>query len=125
LLGGVEFSEENAKRLLKLLDDTVVRRVSGAPSGDPYKSLDSLLGKRRAAFGKAQNDELVAGVDDMQRIIRDNATRHSDPAAIKFLDDTDEGYSYLIRAEEAAKSTATPAGASACRGSPNRGPLPS
>ena len=95
LKNGVDFDPVNAKRLEKLLDDTVVRRLSGKPSGDTYKSLDSLLGKRRAAFGKAQNDELVAGVDEMQRILRANATRHSDPAAVKFLDDVDEGYSYL------------------------------
>jgi hypothetical protein len=110
LKNGVDFDPANAKRLEKLLDDAVVRRISGKPSGDTYKSLDSLLGKRRAAFGKAQNDELVAGVDEMQRIIRDNAVRHSDPAAVKALDDVDEGYSYLIRGEEAAKSAGTPAG---------------
>jgi hypothetical protein len=110
LKNGVDFDPVNAKRLEKLLDDTVVRRLSGKPSGDTYKSLDSLLGKRRAAFGKAQNDELVAGVDEMQRILRANATRHSDPAAVKFLDDVDEGYSYLIRGEEAAKAAGTPAG---------------
>jgi hypothetical protein len=110
LTNGVDFDPANAKRLQKLLDDVVVRRISGKPSGDTYKSLDSLLGKRRAAFGKAQNDELVAGVDEMQRIIRDNAVRHSDPAAVKALDDVDEGYSYLIRGEEAAKSAGTPAG---------------
>jgi hypothetical protein len=110
LKNGVDFDPANAKRLEKLLDDTVVRRLSGKPSGDTYKSLDSLLGKRRAAFGKAQNDELVAGVDEMQRILRANATRHSDPAAVKFLDDVDEGYSYLIRGEEAAKAAGTPAG---------------
>jgi hypothetical protein len=110
LKNGVDFDPVNAKRLEKLLDDTVVRRLSGKPSGDTYKSLDSLLGKRRAAFGKAQNDELVSGVDEMQRILRANATRHSDPAAVKFLDDVDEGYSYLIRGEEAAKAAGTPAG---------------
>jgi hypothetical protein len=110
LTNGVDFDPANATRLQKLLDDVVVRRISGKPSGDTYKSLDSLLGKRRAAFGKAQNDELVAGVDEMQRIIRDNAVRNSDPAAVKFLDDVDEGYSYLIRGEEAAKAAGTPAG---------------
>lgn len=110
LNNGVDFDPANAKRLEKLLDDTIVRRLSGKPSGDTYKSLDSLLGKRRAAFGKAQNDELVSGVDEMQRILRANATRHSDPAAIKFLDDVDTGYSYLIRGEEAAKAAGTPAG---------------
>jgi hypothetical protein len=110
LTNGVDFDPANAKRLQKLLDDVVVRRISGKPSGDTYKSLDSLLGKRRAAFGKAQNDELVAGVDEMQRILRANATRHSDPAAVKFLDDVDTGYSYLIRGEEAAKAAGTPAG---------------
>jgi hypothetical protein len=110
LKNGVDFDPANAKRLEKLLDDTIVRRLSGKPSGDTYKSLDSLLGKRRAAFGKAQNDELVAGVDEMQRILRSNATRHSDPAAVKFLDDVDTGYSYLIRGEEAAKAAGTPAG---------------
>jgi hypothetical protein len=110
LNNGVDFDPANAKRLEKLLDDTIVRRLSGKPSGDTYKSLDSLLGKRRAAFGKAQNDELVAGVDEMQRILRSNATRHSDPEAVKFLDDVDTGYSYLIRGEEAAKAAGTPAG---------------
>jgi hypothetical protein len=110
LKNGVDFDPANAKRLEKLLDDAVVRRVSGNPSGDTYKSLDSLLGKRRAAFGKAQNDELVSGVSEMQDIIRANAVRNSDPIAVKALDDVDEGYSYLIRAEQAAKASSTPPG---------------
>lgn len=110
LKNGVDFDPANAKRLEKLLDDAVVRRVAGKPSGDTYKSLDSLLGKRRAAFGKAQNDELVSGVSEMQSILRANAVRNSDPAAVKALDDVDEGYSYLIRAEEAAKASSTPPG---------------
>jgi hypothetical protein len=110
LRNGVDFDPANAKRLEKLLDDVVIRRLSGKPSGDTYKDLDSLLGKRRAAFGKAQNDEMASGVSDMQKILRDNATRNSDPAAVKALDDVDTGYSYLIRAEEAAKSATTPAG---------------
>jgi hypothetical protein len=107
LTNGVDYTKENSKRLLKLLDDTVVRRVRGKPSGETYKSLDSLLGKRRASFS---DKELVNGVGEMQRILRDNATRHSDPAAVKVMDDVDTGYSYLIRAEEAAKSATTPAG---------------
>jgi hypothetical protein len=110
LRNGVDFDPANAKRLEKLLDDTVVRRLSGKPSGTTYKDLDSLLGKRRAAFGKAQNEEMASGVSDIQKILRDNATRNSDPAAIKALDDVDTGYSYLIRAEEAAKSATTPSG---------------
>ena len=110
LKNGVDFDPANAKRLEKLLDGAVVRRVSGNPSGDTYKSLDSLLGKRRAAFGKAQNDELVSGVSEMQDILRANAVRNSDPIAVKALDDADEGYSYLIRAEQAAKASSTPPG---------------
>lgn len=107
LTNGVDYTKENSKRLLKLLDDTVVRRVRGKPSGETYKSLDSLLGKRRASFS---DKELVNGVGEMQRILRDNATRHSDPAAVKVMDDVDTGYSYLIRGEEAAKGAGTPAG---------------
>ena len=107
LTNGVDYTKDNSKRLLKLLDDTVVRRVRGKPSGETYKSLDSLLGKRRASFS---DKELVNGVGEMQRILRDNATRHSDPAAVKFMDDVDTGYSYLIRGEEAAKAAGTPAG---------------
>lgn len=107
LTNGVDYTKENSKRLLKLLDDTVVRRVRGKPSGETYKSLDSLLGKRRASFS---DKELVDGVGEMQRILRDNATRHSDPAAVKVMDDVDTGYSYLIRGEEAAKGAGTPAG---------------
>ena len=107
LTNGVDYTKENSKRLLKLLDDTVVRRVRGKPSGETYKSLDSLLGKRRASFS---DKELANGVGEMQRILRDNATRHSDPAAVKFMDDVDTGYSYVIRGEEAAKSATTPAG---------------
>lgn len=110
LRNGVDFDPANAKRLEKLLDDTVVRRISGKPSGDTYKSLDSLLSKRRASFAKGQQAELADGVADLQKIIRDNAVRNSSPEAVKALDDVDTGYSYLIRGEEAAAKGSTPAG---------------
>ena len=110
LRDGVSFDPANAKRLEKLLDDTLVRKISASPTGDTYKSLDSLFGKRRASFSKAQNSELADGVAEMENILRGTALRNSPPEAIKALDDVDTGYSYLIRAEEAAKKAGTPAG---------------
>jgi hypothetical protein len=110
LRDGVSFDPTNAKRLEKLLDDTLVRKVSGAPTGDTYKSLDSLFGKRRATFSKQGNGELADGVGELESILRSNAARNSSPEAIKALDDVDTGYSYLIRGEEAAKKAGTPAG---------------
>ena len=110
LRDGVSFDPANAKRLEKLLDNTLVRKISASPTGDTYKSLDSLFGKRRASFSKAQNSELADGVAEMENILRGTALRNSPPEAIKALDDVDTGYSYLIRAEEAAKKTSTPAG---------------
>lgn len=110
LRNGVDYDPANARRLEKLLDDTLVRKVTGSPSGDTYKELDSLLGMRRASFVKQQNNELADGVKEMEGILRGTAVRNSPPEAIKALEDVDTGYSYLIRAEEAAKKTSTPPG---------------
>lgn len=110
LRNGVDYDPANARRLEKLLDDTLVRKVTGSPSGDTYKELDSLLGRRRASFAKQQNSELADGVKEMEDILRGTAVRNSPPEAIKALEDVDTGYSYLIRAEEAAKKTSTPPG---------------
>ena len=109
-LGGDEFSEDAAKRLDKLLVDQIQRRVQGPTSGDEYKSLASLLGKRRAAFAKQGNAEMADGVADLQRILDGNARRHSAPEAVDLLDRADRGYSILTRAEDAARSTTTAPG---------------
>ena len=103
-----EFSEEAANRLRKLLDGTVLRKLDVAPgagiTGDKYKSLYSLLGKRRAAFSKQQNAELADGVGELQRMIDANARRHSPPEAVDLMDRADAGYGILTRAEEAARN---------------------
>lgn len=103
-LGSDEFSEEAAKRLDKLLRDQIQRRIQGPISGDEYKSLSSLLGKRRAAFSKRQDTEMADGVAALQQIVDSAARRHSPPEAVDFLDRTDMGYSILTRAEEAARN---------------------
>jgi hypothetical protein len=103
-----EFSEEAASRLRKLLEGTVQRKIDTPAgqgiSGDKYKSLVSLLGKRRAAFSKQQNAEMADGVAELQRILDDNARRHSPPEAVDLMDRADRGYAILTRAEEAARN---------------------
>lgn len=107
-LDGDEFSEEAAARLRKLLEGTVLRKIDTPAgqgiSGDKYKSLASLLGKRRAAFSKQQNAEMADGVAELQRILDDNARRHSPPEAVDLMDRADRGYAILTRAEEAARN---------------------
>lgn len=103
-LASDEFSEDAAKRLDKLLRDQIQRRIQGPISGDEYKSLASLLGKRRAAFAKQQNAEMADGVAALQQIVDNAARRHSSPEAVDFMDRTDRGYSILTRAEEAARN---------------------
>ena len=104
---GVEFSEENARRLSRLLDDEIVRRVGTNPSGETYKELDTLLGERRAAAAADGNNELVRGIDDMQSMLRNSARRNSAPEDIARLDAVDRGYSQQILAEEAARRAGT------------------
>lgn len=103
-----EFSEEAAARLRKLLDGTLLRKIDVPTgqgiSGDKYKSLYSLLGKRRATFSKQQNAEMADGVAELQRIINDNARRQSPPDAVDLMDRADRGYAILTRAEEAARN---------------------
>lgn len=109
-LGGDEFSEDAAKRLGKLLADQIQRRVQGPIAGEDYTSLSSLLGNRRAFFTKQRNTEMADGVADLQHILDSNARRHSPPEAVAQLDRTDRGYSILIRAEDAARTTTTAPG---------------
>lgn len=104
---GVEFSEENARRLSRLLDDEIVRRVGTNPSGETYKELDTLLGERRAAAAADGNNELVRGIEDMQNMLRNSARRNSAPEDIARLDAVDRGYSQQILAEEAARRAGT------------------
>lgn len=103
-LRGDEFAEENAARLEKLVRDQLQRRIQGPISGDEYKSLSSLLGKRRAAFAKQGNAELADGVAELQRIVDNNARRHSPAEAVDLMDRADRGYAILTRAEEAARN---------------------
>jgi hypothetical protein len=103
-LGSDEFSEQAAARLDKLLKDQIQRRIQGPIGGDEYKSLSSLLGKRRATFAKRQDAEMADGVAELQRIVDNAARRHSPPEVVDFLDRVDMGYSILTRAEEAAKN---------------------
>lgn len=103
-LGSDEFSEQAASRLQKLLRDQIQRRINGPISGDEYKSLTSLLGKRRAAFAKRGDAEMADGVAELQRIIDSAARRHSPPEAVQLMDQADKGYAILTRAEEAARN---------------------
>lgn len=99
---GVTFTADNAKRLNKLLDDQLVRRTANPLDGQGYKSLHSLLGKRRNAFAKAQNQELADGVEQMQYILDNAARRRSPPEVVQMLDDTDRGFAIFAGAQEAA-----------------------
>lgn len=103
-LRGDEFSQESAARLEKLFRDQLQRRIQGPISGDEYKSLSSLLGKRRAAFAKQGNSEMADGVGELQRIVDANARRHSPTEAVDLMDRADRGYAILTRAEEAARN---------------------
>lgn len=103
-LEGDEFSRDTAERLNRLLENQLTMRLQGPLSGDRYKSLSSLLGKRRAAFAKQGNAEMADGVAELQRMLDANARRNSAPEAVDLLDRADRGYGILTRAEEAARN---------------------
>jgi hypothetical protein len=100
---GVTFSAENAARLNKLLDDQLVRRTANQIGGDEYKSLSSLLKKRRNAFAKAGNQELADGVADMSAALDNAARRHSPPEVVDMLNNTDRGFAMFAGAQEAGR----------------------
>ena len=100
---GSTFTPENAARLEKLLDDQLVRRTANPIGGDEYKSLQSLLKKRKRAFAKNDNQELADGVENMQAILDNAARRRSPPEAVAALDNADRGFALLAQAQEAAK----------------------
>jgi hypothetical protein len=100
---GSTFSPENAARLGKLLDDQLVRRTANPIDGDEFKSLQSLLKKRRNEFAKNGNLELADGVENMQAILDNAARRRSPPEVVDMLNTTDRGFALLAQAQEAAK----------------------
>ena len=100
---GSTFTPENAARLGKLLDDQLVRRTANPIGGDEYKSLQSLLKKRKREFAKNGNLELADGVENMQAILDNAARRRSPPEAVAALDSTDRGFALLAQAQEAAR----------------------
>jgi hypothetical protein len=100
---GVTFTPENAGRLRKLLDDQLVRRTVNPIDGGEYKSLQSLLKKRKNEFAKNDNLELADGVENMQAILDNAARRRSPPEVVQMLNDTDRGFALLAQAQEAAR----------------------
>jgi hypothetical protein len=100
---GSTFTSENAGRLNKLLDDQLVRRTANPIGGDEYKSLQSLLKKRKREFTKNDNLELADGVENMQAILDNAARRRSPPEVVQMLDETDRGFALLAQAQEAAR----------------------
>ena len=100
---GVTFSAENATRLKKLLEDQLERRTANPIDGDEYKSLSSLLKKRRNAFAKAGNQELADGVADMQAVLDNAARRISPPEVVDMLNKTDRGFAMFAGAQEAGR----------------------
>jgi hypothetical protein len=100
---GVTFSAENAARLNKLLDDQLVRRTANPIDGGEYKSLSSLLKKRRNAFAKAGNQELADGVADMLAALDSAARRISPPEVVDDLNKTDRGFAMFAGAQEAGR----------------------
>ena len=100
---GVTFTPENAGRLRKLLDDQLVRRTVNPIDGGEYKSLQSLLKKRKKEFAKNDNLELADGVENMQAILDNAARRRSPPEVVQMLNDTDRGFALLAQAQEAAR----------------------
>jgi hypothetical protein len=100
---GSTFSADNASRLNKLLDDQLVRRTANPIGGDEYKSLQSLLKKRKNEFAKNDNLELADGVENMQAILDNAARRRSPPEVVDMLNETDRGFALLAQAQEAAR----------------------
>ena len=98
------YEPSNARRLNKLLNNEVLRRVtSPSASGDDYKKLSALLRNRREAFSKQQNWDMVNGVDDLQAMIDNAARRNSPPEAVAAMDAADKGYAFFARAQEAGR----------------------
>ena len=106
------YAPENAARLKKLLNDQVLRRVGvSGVGGDEYKSLSSLLSKRRAFFEKAENADLVDGVADLQDMVEKAARASSPAASVNAMDAADRGYAYFARARDAGRMAGSDVGA--------------
>jgi len=109
LAAGVDFDKAAANRLGKLAN-TLERKIKANPSGISYKDVDSYLGQQRRKFTKSQDSEMLAGLGDLEDILRDSLVRNSPADAVEVLDRVDRGYGVFALAEEAAASTATPPG---------------
>jgi hypothetical protein len=111
-LGSDMYAPENANRLNKLLNDQVLRRVTHPSAGGAdYKELSSILRKRRDAFARAENWELVDGVDELQAMVDGAARRNSPADVVEALDNTDKGYAYFARAQDAGRMAGSEPGA--------------
>lgn len=111
-LGSDLYDPTNATRLQKLLDNQLLREIT-SPNASPerYKRLSSLLRKRRDHFSKAENWDMVDGVDKLQAMIDGAARRNSTPESIAALDKADRGYAQFARAQEAGRMAGSEPGA--------------
>jgi hypothetical protein len=109
LAAGVDFDKAAANRLGKLANN-LERKIKANPSGISYKDVDSYLGQQRRKFTKSQDSEMLAGLGDLEDILRDSLVRNSPADAVEVLDRVDRGYGVFALAEEAAASTATSPG---------------
>lgn len=99
-----EFTEETAKRLGKIYEAQVGRRIEkGVVSGDDYKAMHSKIGSLIDGAKRAQNDDLFSALNELQAIVDTTARKYSPPEAVSLMDAADEGYSLFVRAENAAK----------------------
>jgi hypothetical protein len=99
----------SADRFNTILQNVVLRRISkdgGMLSGASYKDVQKEVGRVIRGIRKAKNgdDELADALEELQGIIDNGARRHSDPEAVKALDDADRGYAKFVRIMDAAKS---------------------
>ena len=100
---GITFSDTQATRLQKLLDDQLKRRTANPIDGQEYKSLQSDLRKYKKKFTSNPNDVGMAdAVDNMLAVLDNAARRRSPPEAVAMLNQTDRGFALFAQAQEAA-----------------------
>lgn len=112
-------SADHVARLQKVVSDLQTRRIApnGTMSGDVLKrtlsSLKSDAAKLSSGNNSADNQALGGFmhelVDHIDEAARTNPA--SDPAAVKLMDNADQGYAILTRLENAAKMRGGEAGA--------------
>jgi hypothetical protein len=106
-------AEPSIRRFESIVRNVLIRRVQGDMlDGAALKKIQSEIGDTVRGIRKNQSGdgELADKLEQLSGILDSAARRHSDPAAVKLLDETDAGYAKFVRIRDAAKARGGGAG---------------